>query len=241
MPRSSRRLMDYAMRRDGRNPYGSRGGYVRDSRGRRDRMRGRDARSDYEYSDRQSDMRRGDRASSRQNSSRDYGYDERDRQSDGYFDYADMRSEYKPIEAMGYFNGYYGSQDRRYDMDYNYRDYGDYNDYNGDYGETLTKEELKEWEEKLMEEVEEPQAKQFFKKENIEQKARQMGVKVDKPEELAIASLMTYTDYHKALKPYVGSNMDIYIKMGDMFLNDKDSEVKGGEKLALYHDLVSGD
>lgn len=240
MPRS-RRLMDYAMRRDGRNPYGSRGGYV-DSRGRRDRMRGRDARSDYEYRDRQSDMRRGDRADSRQGRSRDYGYDERDRQSDGYFDYADMRGGmYRPIEAMGYFNGYYGGQDRRYDRGNDYNDYNDYGDYEGDYGETLTKEELKEWEEKLMEELDEPQAKQFFKKDNIEQKARQMGVKVDNPEELAVASLMMYTDYCKALKPYIGSNMDIYIKMGDMFLNDKDSEVKGGEKLALYHDLVSGD
>lgn len=237
MPRS-RRLMDYAMRRDGRNPYGSRGGYV-DSRGRRDRMRGRDARGDYEYRDRQSDMRRGDRAYSQQDYQRDYGYDERDRQYDSRSDYNDMRSDvYRPIEAMGYFSGYYGGQDRRYDRG---NDYNDYGDYEGDYGETLTKEELKHWEEKLMDEVEEPQAKQFFKKENIEQKARQMGVKVDKPEELAIASLMVYTDYCKALKPYIGSNMDIYIKMGDMFLNDKDSEVKGGEKLALYHDLVSGE
>lgn len=227
MPRSTR-LMDYAMRRDGRNPYGSRGGYV-DSR--RDRMRGRDGRSDYGYRDRQSDMRRGDRAYSQQDYARDYGYDERDRGYDSRSDYNDMRG-YRPIEAMGYFNGYYGSQDRGYN---------DYNDYAGDYGETLTKEELKHWEEKLMEEVDEPQAKQFFKKDNIEQKARQMGVKVDKPEELAVASLMVYTDYCKALKPYIGSNMDIYIKMGEMFLNDKDSEVKGGEKLALYHDLVSGE
>jgi hypothetical protein len=68
-----------------------------------------------------------------------------------------------------------------------------------------------------------------------------MGVKMDKPEELLVASLMMYTDYCKALKSYVGNNFDIYIKMGEMFLNDKDSEVKGGEKLALYHDLVSGD
>lgn len=225
------------MRRDGRNPYGSRGGYV-DSRGRRDRMRGRDARSDYEYRDRQSDMRRGDRAYSQQDYARDYGYDERDRGYDSRSDYNDMRGEYRPIEAMGYFSGYYGGQDRRYDRG---NDYNDYGDYEGDYGETLTKEELKKWEEKLMEEVDEPQAKQFFKKENVEQKARQMGVKVDKPEELAVASLMVYTDYCKALKPYIGSNMDIYIKMGDMFLNDKDSEVKGGEKLALYHDLVSGE
>jgi hypothetical protein len=240
MPRSSRRLMDYAMRRDGRNPYGSRGGYVTD-RGRRDRGR-RDARSDYGYNDRQQDMRRGDRAGSRQGSSRDYGYDERDREYDGYFDYGDMRGDmYRPIEAMGYFSGYYGGQDRRRDRGEDYNDYGDYNDEAGDYGETLTKQELKEWEEKLLEEVEEPQEKQFFRKENVEQKARQMGVKMDKPEELVVASLMMYTDYCKALKSYVGNNFDIYIKMGEMFLNDKDSEVKGGEKLALYHDIVSGD
>ena len=38
-----RRFMDYMMLRDGRNPYGSAGGYVVSSRrGRRDRSRGMD-------------------------------------------------------------------------------------------------------------------------------------------------------------------------------------------------------
>ena len=41
MPRN-RRMMDYLMMRDGRNPYGSEGGYVTSGkRGRRGRRRGR--------------------------------------------------------------------------------------------------------------------------------------------------------------------------------------------------------
>jgi hypothetical protein len=87
------------------------------------------------------------------------------------------------------------------------------------------------------------QSKHFFKKENVEQKARQMGIEMKNfsAEELAIASYMLYSDYCKSLKPYVGQNMDVFIKMGEEFLIDPDSAVKGGEKLALYFEIVSGE
>lgn len=273
-------MMDRAMRRDGRNPYGSRGGYVTSSRGRRDRA-GEDyarqyaTRNDYaEY-----DTRRGDRAYNEQDMARNRRDYEHAGQSDmARRDYADMRSgrdygdygdyagdmrgdmrdmhygerqgNFRPVEAMGYFTGYYGGSEdyarggrRDYgDYDYGYdmrgRDYADY-DYAGDYGETLTKEELDHWNKKLMNEVEEKD-KQFFSKENIAQKAKQMGIPFEqfKEEELATAALMTYTDYCKALKPYVGANMDVYISMGKAFLTDPDAAVKGGEKLAVYHDCI---
>lgn len=284
--------MDLRMR-DMRNPYGSEGGYVmprRSRRSRRDRaMRdrgmdygydGRNYRSgDYEY-----DSRRSDRAYSEQDNARNRRDYESGRQSDmARGDYGDMRDmhygerqgNFRPIEAMGYFTGYYGGNqdyagdmarggrdsgygmdygyDYNYDMGYDYarrggrRDYGDYNygmrDYAGDYGENLTQQELEHWRKKLDKEVGDEQSKQFFKKENIEQKARQMGIEMKhfNAEELALASYMLYSDYCKSMKPYVGQNMDVFVKMGEEFLNDPDSAVKGGEKLALYYEIVAGE
>ena len=146
---------------------------------------------------------------------------------------------FRPVEAMGYFTGYYGGGQ---DMARGGRDYG-YYDYAGDYGEKLTKEELEHWRKKLDREVGEEQSKHFFKKENIEQRAKQLGIEMKHfdAEELALAGYMLYSDYCKSLKPYVGQNMDVFIKMGEEFLNDPDSAVKGGEKLALYFEIVSGE
>lgn len=278
MPRN-RRLRDYLMRRDGRNPYGSAGGYVVSSRrGRRDRgMDYADYERDYRGGDYEYDSRRGDRAYNEQ----DYAYDRRDYESMGqsdmgyddvdmrrrrnargqymsdrtYQDYGSFHEErgFKPVEAMGYFTGYYGGgqdmarggrRDYNYDMGYDMRGRYDYGyDMAGDYGENLTKEELEHWRKKLDSEVGDEQAKNFFKKENIEQKARAMGIEMKhfNADELALCAYMLYSDYCRSMKPYVGSNMDIFIKMGEEFLNDPDSAVKGGQKLALYHEIVSGE
>ena len=250
MPRGNR-LRDYLMRRDGRNPYGSEGGYVTSSR----RDRGMDYaydRRNYRSGNYEYNSRRGDRAYNEQDMERGRRDYESMGQSDmARSDYGDMRGRgrvghypmvqgYMPVEAMGRFTGYYGMGEDDYARGRNY-DYG--YDYAGDYGEKLTKEELEHWRKKLDKEVGDEQSKHFFKKENIEQKAKQMGVEMKQfdAEELALASYMIYSDYCKSLKPYVGSNMDIYVKMGAEFLNDPDSAVKGGEKLALYHELVSGE
>lgn len=275
MPRGSR-LRDYLMRRDGRNPYGSRGGYVVSSRrGRRDRgMDYADYERDYRGGDYEHGAMYGDRTYTEQDMARgrrdyesmgqhDMGYDNIDmrrrrnargqymsdrtyeNEMDGHYPMS-QGSTYYPIEAMGRFTGYWGEPEgdyargSRYDMRGRY-DYG--YDYAGDYGENLTKEELEHWRKKLDKEVGDEQAKNFFRKENVEQKARAMGIDMKhfNADELALASYMLYSDYCKSMKPYVGSNMDIFIKMGEEFLNDPDSAVKGGEKLALYHEIVSGD
>lgn len=165
----------------------------------------------------------------------------RDREDYGY----DM-NEYDYMRNKGYdrgsrypFNvsGEFGRYDEHYPS-YDYR----MMDYRGDYGETLTREELEEWKRKLMLEVEEKD-KRFFTPEMIIQKAKQMGAEMKDydEEELTVASLMAYTDYYKALKPYIGSNMDIFIALGKAWLEDKDVAVKGGEKLAIYHDCIVED
>lgn len=222
---------------------------------------------DYRGGDMEYDSMRGDREysqSQNQRSRRDYesmgqydmGYDDIDMRSrrrnakgqymsDGH--YGAEGKTYYPIEAMGTFNGYWGKPQEdygRYDMrggrygrDGNYPmyDYGDY----GDYGESLTKEELEHWKKKLMKEVDEKD-KHFFEPQNIEQKARQMGAEMKgfNAEELALVTLMVYTDYCKTIKKYIGSNMDIYIELAKDWLTDPDSELKGSERLAVYHDEI---
>lgn len=250
---SRNRMIDMLMMRDGRNPYSSLNGYMRD--GRRMRRRG-DRGMDYGYN---MEYRNSD---NRQYGSMDgnYPYSQqynargrRDYESGRQYDmagrnYGDMRGgrdghypmsegkTYFPIEAMGTFNGYYGTpeQDYRGGMDYGYPMYD-----MGDYGETLTKEELEHWKNKLMQEVDEKD-KHFFTKEMIGQKAKSMGAEMKdyNEEELVVATLMAYTDYSKAIKPYVGSNMDIYIALGKAWLEDKDVAVKGAEKLCVYYDCV---
>ena len=85
---------------DGRNPYGSRGGYVSNRRPRRDR----DMEDYADYEGR--DMRGG----YRRDYERDYGDDGR-----GYADYDMPRSDYEMHEMRG----------RDYGMDYGMRDYGE--------------------------------------------------------------------------------------------------------------------
>lgn len=229
------------MPRDMRNPYGSRGGYVNSRRMRRMRDRGMDYthdmpmhRGDYNYEHEMMDGRR--RRNARGQYMPDRGYEHEMPHEMDYGSFHEERG-FRPVEAMGYFTGYYGGGEDygRYDMrgrrDMNY-DYGDY-------GETLTKEELEHWKKKLLKEVEEKD-KHFFETPAIEQKARQMGVQMKdyKPEELAVVSLMLYTDYCKTLKKYVGSNMDIYIDLAKDWMDDPDSEMKGSERLAVYHDEI---
>jgi hypothetical protein len=104
---------------------------------------------------------------------------------DGHYMHG-RQSGYEPVEFMGYCQGYYGSPEQDYGRgrDYGYdmrgrRDYGyDYGYDYGDYGEeALSKEELKEWEHKLMGELDERE-KQMFKKEIIIPEFIQMGIEM---------------------------------------------------------------
>jgi hypothetical protein len=155
--------------------------------------------------------------------------------------YGERQGNFRPVEAMGYFTGYYGGEDYARGGRGRGRDYGyDYNyDYAGDYGENLTKDELEEWKMKLMKEVDEKD-KHFFTKENISSKARAFGAQMKdyNEEELCLVTLMIYTDYCKTIKKFVGANMDIYIELAKDWLEDKDSELKGSERLAVYHDCI---
>lgn len=229
---------------DGKNPYGSEGGYVVPSRGRlRGRRRGR----------------RGDRGME------EYGYDGRVMRSyptihpsgdyrgdmnydmrreerygrDGHYMYG-RQSEYEPVEFMGYCQGYYGSPERAdYGREREYvdmkgaREYG-YRDY-GDYGETLSEREIEQWERRLLSQLDERE-RQMFHKDAIIQKFKSMGKSMDGfgEKELYITTLMIYTDY----KNTIGQNPDLTVKLAYDWLSDKDVAVKGAEKLAVYYDCI---
>ena len=229
-------MRDYLMRRrmtDGRNPYGSEGGYVVSRRARGDRRMGRDYANDYPN-------RYSDSENQRLNNQREESY-MRGREYDGH---------YEPIEIMGRFNGYYGGaedyargmreQDYNYGRDYGYMPYPPYMmDYASQGGEYLSDRDLQMWADKLMRDVEDKD-KQFLSRENIRKRADEMGIKFDKYsfEEFYVVVLMKYTDHCKTLGT---ANMDIYLKLAKDFFEDPDTALRYGEKLAAYYyDIVEG-
>lgn len=246
--------------RDGRNPYGSRGGYVVSSRGRGRGGRGRGRRGDrgmdYGY-DMGYDMRGQGRGEPRGRSDRgNYGdYNEYDMRRGDMGDYGDMRMRdghhypehqqmgmggqtYYPIEAMGRFNGYWGMPQEDYGANYRYGGgMGGRMDYGYDYGEDekLSHEELEEWNKKLLKELDDRE-RQMFNKDAIMQRLKQhsSGMEGYGEEELYTATLMVYTDY----KNTIGQNPEMAIKLAKDWLNDKDVAIKGAEKLAVYYDCI---
>lgn len=263
------------MRRDGRNPYGSAGGYVVSSRrGRRDRgmdygYDGRDYRGgDYEY-----DSRRGDRAYNEQDNARNRRDYERGGQSDmARGDYGDMRDmhygerqgNFRPVEAMGYFTGYYGGgedmarggrrdygYDYNYDMNYDYarrggrRDYGydmGYDmrsryDYGYDYAGDMGESLTKEELEhwcKKMMSELDEREKQMFSKETILQRAKNMGIQFDKFSEMEF--YVNVVKNYTDHKKSIGENPEMAVKLARDDFNDEDGEYKGSEWLAVYFD-----
>lgn len=200
-----------------------------------------------DYGDMNYDMARGEDMRSM-----DYrGGDYRSGQMSGDGHYMHGRqSGYEPVEFMGYCQGYYGSPDHgdyRAGRDYGYdmrggygrRDYGyDYGYPYGDFGEVLSEKELESWNKRLMEQLDERE-KQMFSKDAIMQKIKQMNIPMDGfgEKELYTATLAMYTD-HKAS---IGQNPDLAIKLGRDFLTDKDSNVKGAERLCVYYDTFVED
>lgn len=245
--------MRYEMRGDGRRlpPRNSRGEFTRRGRGRRmDR-----GMYDMGYPEMRGDMNYGDMPRGGSRGRRDMGsYPEMD--GHHYPMQGGRSGGYEPVEFMGYCTGYAGAKEdygypmydmrgRGGDMGYrNYdmrgRDYGyDYGYPMGDYGETLSEQELEHWNKKLMHKIED-KYKPFFTKENVVQRAKQRGYQMKDfgENELYTATLMQYTDLCKELKPFVGENLDAYIGAGYAFLVDDDTEVKGAEKLTRYFDNV---
>lgn len=236
------------MSRDGRNPYGSRGGYVVRTKPRRDRASEMPReeyydrnRGMYDYGIRNSEYHTGYDS--------DYGtgeYNTRDsvynRELYGYYGDTpfEIKRSYPMQDREMNYSGRGKSRNREMDYARDYpqsgRDYG--YDYRMDYGEEtkLSKDELEEWCEELTEELDNRE-KEMLKKDKIMKRAEEMGIKFDhfKPEEYYTTVLMLYTDYKKTLG---AASIDIYLKLAKDWLMDDDVEMKHGEKLAAYYDNV---
>lgn len=224
---------------DGRNPYGSRGGYVNSSR-RRDRDM-QDYEEDYARKNRggnrdreMSDMRRND-----------YGYD----MNRGSYDYPrrQEREQYNqqdghyPYMGGGMF-GHYPPMDYGYDMARGgRRDYG--NDYGYDYGEVqfgkMSKKDYEEWKEMLVNE--DGSHGEHFKKEQVEQIARQLGINLEDmggEKVFCMAMNMLYSDYCGVAKKYGVDRPEYYADLAKAFLHDKDYKGKPEEKLWIYYKAI---
>lgn len=195
--------------RDGRNPYGSRGGYV-------------DSRMDM-YGDMNYDRGYGN---DMMYDKREMGYDYADRNygRDYNSGYGDRRSE-KPYGRPNYgFDSMDDERDRQ--RDYAYADA---------HASKLTKKDIKKWE-KHLENADGTMGRKYSK-DQILPAAQQLGIKFNEysEDEFAMAVNMLYSDYCKS----VGGDMMMYIKMAKAFLEDDDFDGKGSEKLALYYRCIA--
>lgn len=213
--RANRRVMS---QRDGRNPYGSRGGYVSSSRRGRDRAymnydmvrgnRGRDREMDMEYDYAKYDSR----YDSRYNSDR--------RVQDGHYPYQQYGERNRPMEYEMYGYGIGGIKPMDYGYDYGY-------DYASEDMEKEWKEHLKKWQEEL---------KRYDRfnmpKDQVIQNGRQMGAtfKDYNEDEFYTTYLMIVSDYKKSI-----SDPHIAILQSQEWLEDEDSKLKGSEKLCAYY------
>ena len=223
--RANRRGM---LQRDGRNPYGSRGGYVSSSRRGRDRanmnydnyrggynrMRDREMDMEYDYAKYDS------RYDSRYNPDR--------RSQDGHYPYQQYGERNRPMEYEMYGYGIGGIRPMDYGYDYSY----DY-DYASEDMEKEWKEHLKKWREEL---------KRYDRfnmpKDQVIQNAKQMGVEFDKynEEEFLTTYYMVMSDY-----PTIANEPHTYISLAKDWLEDEDSKLKGSEKLcAYYYEVIKG-
>ena len=158
----------------------------------------------------------------------DYGYEMGDR-----------------VRTMEHYPEYSYGRDSRYDRTANRREYESTRKYDGhydypmmrDYGEKyFPKEELVEWIDDLRDEIE-PQFRPMYEKEQIIRRAKEMGVRFDDytEDEFVATALMIATDYGRT----VGMNeIDKIYRMAVDFLEDKDADLQGGEKLFAYYENV---
>ena len=209
-------------RRDSRNPYGSRGGYVVSDRAMNDMARGNRGR-DYEM-----DYARG----SGRGGNRDYAdYAEYNNQRD-YSDYAhgDYARYGRDYERSGQYGNDYGYGYGVGMFDYDTEDYG----YGRDGAHKLSRREIKKWEKELEGADGSKGAK--WQVDQVKQVAQQHGIKFDEysPELFAVIMNALYADYCKVL----GADPGMYAKLAKAWLEDDDFEGEPEEKAMLYYKCI---
>lgn len=213
---------EFLMMRDGRNPYGSRGGYVtsHDPR-RRDRNMG--DYDDYNRHDYDDYARYDDRRNHSMYSQSDYARSGRDYE----------RSE----QPINYYGVYSMNSKGRYEMD------GRRGSMRGDYRPQeqfgkFSNEDIERWKHSMKNE--DGTHGEHFTKEQIVQMARQHNIEFGEFDEtvMCLAVNMMYSDYCKVAQKFGVNRIEFYIDMAKAFLKDKDFDGTPEEKLWLYYKCI---
>lgn len=231
------------IRGDGRNPYGSRGGYVisYEPRHRRDRGMDDEYPMDYRY---ERDTRHNRREYEQEPYAKmrgNFEYDKYDYGDD--YDYDDDMRDYRGGRRSRHMDDY--GDDYMYDMrgrrrnsrgqymsDRRGRDYGD------DMDDRLTQQEIKNWEKDLINDDGSHGA--HFQPEQIDQVAQSLGIN---PKEFGDGVLCTitnamYADYCGVARKFGVDRIEYYIELGKAFLQDRDFSGSGAEKAYLYYKFI---
>lgn len=188
---------------------------MRDRDYRRGEYRGR---NDYDMNDyRRNGMRdRNDYA----------GYDYDDEEEARY----DGRQGVKGTGRYGIGGSRYYGRDRA-------REGMEYMDYAHEDSMRLTRRDMMNWKEKM--ENADGSYGEHFTGGQIRQAVQAMGVEMKgyNEKEICLTANMLYSDYGEVLRPFIPKEKEayVYVNLAKAFLEDPDSSVKGGEKLACYY------
>lgn len=143
----------------------------------------------------------------------------------------------------------YGEYDMRHQPMYEpYDDYG-YDMRRGgrggrrDYGhedtELFTREDIENWKRDMIND--DGTRGEHFTKEQVEQAARQLGIKMDEvggEKVFCLAMNMVYSDYCGVAQKFGVDRPDFYAELAKAFLKDKDFHGEPEEKLYLYYKFI---
>ena len=174
------------------------------------------------------DYRRGDYRS--RSDYAGYDYDEEEARYDGR----------RGVKGTGPYGiggrRYYGRDSARDEADY-------YADYAHEDGARLTRHDMMNWKEKM--ENADGSYGEHFTGGQIRQAVQAMGVEMKgyNEKELCLTANMLYSDYGEVLRPFIPKEKEayVYVNLAKAFLEDPDSSVKGGEKLACYYYAIVDD
>ena len=203
---------------------------MRDRDYRRGEYRGR---SDYDMNDYRGSASRGRSDYARGEYRGDYaGYDYDDEDEARY----DGRQGVKGTGRYGIGGSRYYGRDRA-------REGMEYMDYAHEDGARLTRHDMMNWKEKM--ENADGSYGEHFTGGQIRQAIQAMGIEMKgyNEKELCLTANMLYSDYCEVLRPFIPKEKEayVYVNIAKAFLEDPDSSVKGGEKLACYYYAIVDD
>ena len=139
--------------------------------------------------------------------------------------------------------GRYGIGGSRYYGRDRAREGMEYMDYAHEDGARLTRHDMMNWKEKM--ENADGSYGEHFTGGQIRQAVQAMGIEMKgyNEKEMCLTANMLYSDYCEVLRPFIPKEKEayVYVNLAKAFLEDPDSSVKGGEKLAAYYYAIVDD